>query len=135
MSKQEITAVSVALRSGGRFLLVKRGREPARGLFAFPGGRIEAGETAEEAARRELLEETGVTPGALSFFREIVIEGRRDGRPARYRLQVFLAEDGDGRARPGDDAETVGWYSLEEMRALPVTQSTLDIAEALAAKG
>ena len=55
-----IHAVSVAVVRGNRLLLVKRGREPSRGLHAFPGGRVEPGETNEEAARRELFEETGL---------------------------------------------------------------------------
>ncbi|MCA9448942.1 MAG: NUDIX hydrolase [Candidatus Omnitrophica bacterium] len=59
-------AVSVALTQGDRFLLVKRGRAPSLGEYAFPGGRVEAGETLEEAARRELLEETGYQARTLT---------------------------------------------------------------------
>ena len=64
--KPTLPAVSVAMRRHDRMLLVKRGRAPSRGLYAFPGGRVEAGETLEAAARRELLEETGLEAGELS---------------------------------------------------------------------
>src|SRR4051812_32458108 len=56
-----LPAVSVAIFHDGRFLLVKRGREPSKGFYAFPGGRVDAGEADEDAARRELAEETGLT--------------------------------------------------------------------------
>src|SRR3954470_12515537 len=44
----------------GRLLMIRRGREPSRGLWSLPGGRVEAGETAEEAVVREVREETGL---------------------------------------------------------------------------
>ncbi|TWG94668.1 ADP-ribose pyrophosphatase YjhB (NUDIX family) [Mesorhizobium sp. J18] len=126
MNPQAIPAVSVALRKGERLLLVRRGREPARGLHAFPGGRIEAGETAEEAVRRELIEETGLEAGALSLLREIDLKAH-DGRV--FRLRVFSGAYIGGEASPGDDAEHAAWYTVEEMRNLPMTASTLAIAE------
>ncbi len=51
----------------GRLLLIRRGHDPGRGLWSVPGGRIEAGETDQEAVVREVREETGlvVVPGPL----------------------------------------------------------------------
>src|SRR3954463_6150734 len=46
--------------AAGRLLLIRRGHEPSRGLWSLPGGRIEAGETAEQAVVREVREETGL---------------------------------------------------------------------------
>ena len=130
MGESDIHAVSLAVLVDGRFLLVRRGRAPAKGLFAFPGGRVEAGEDAETAIRRELLEETGLSAGAVSLFREITIDGE-SGR--RYLLKVFRAAEVEGEMREGDDADHVGWYTLGEMRSLPITDSTLAVAEGIAA--
>lgn len=125
----DIHAVSVALLRDGCFLLVRRAQPPARGQYAFPGGRVEPGESAEEAARRELLEETGLEAGELAPATEIVIEaGDRC-----YRLEVFSGMHVSGRMEAGDDADHAGWYTVEEMRAMPVTESTLAVAERIAA--
>jgi len=132
MDARDIHAVSLAVLVNGRFLLVRRGHPPAKGLFAFPGGRVETGEDAETAIRRELREETGLSAGAVSLFREITIEGE-SGR--RYLLKVFRAEEVEGAMREGDDADHVGWYTLSEMRSLPITASTLAVAEDIAAGG
>ena len=135
MSVSVIQAASVAILKAGRFLLVERGREPSKGLFAFPGGRLEPGETPEEAARRELFEETGLTAGELRLWRIIDLRGpeREDG--PIYRLHVFLGHSVDGAAAAADDAASLGWYSLDEMRGLPITDSTLAAACAIAPGG
>ncbi|TIS58122.1 MAG: NUDIX domain-containing protein, partial [Mesorhizobium sp.] len=51
-----IPAVSVAVVRGDRVLLVKRARAPSQGLYAYPGGKVEPGETPEECLVRELHE-------------------------------------------------------------------------------
>lgn len=122
-------AVSAAIVKEGRFLLVKRARAPAAGLFAFPGGRVEPGETPEEAVRRELTEETGVEAGTLRFLRELAIGDEAGSGAILFRLRVFHGAHAGGEARAGDDAAEAGWFTTEEMRALPMTETTLAIAE------
>jgi ADP-ribose pyrophosphatase YjhB (NUDIX family) len=130
MTGRIILAASVALRHGDRFLLVERGRAPARGQFAFPGGRLEAGESPEEAARRELFEETGLETGVLKLF-EVMDLGGDEPDGTIFRLHVFTGAYVIGEAVAHDDAASVGWYGTEEMERLPVTPSTLDVARRL----
>ena len=55
-----VPGAAVVCLKDDRVLLAQRGREPNKGRWSFPGGKIEAGETARETARREALEETGI---------------------------------------------------------------------------
>lgn len=123
-------AVSVALTQGDRFLLVKRGRAPSLGEYAFPGGRVEAGETLEAAARRELLEETGLVAGPL--WLHCVMDLASETAGMLYRLHVHAGLDFSGEAVAADDAAALGWYTLDEMPGLPATASTLAVARAIA---
>jgi ADP-ribose pyrophosphatase YjhB (NUDIX family) len=64
-----VVAAGVVVEGGdGRVLFVRRAKEPSRGLLAFPGGFVDFGETAEEAATREAHEETGIDVRDLRFL-------------------------------------------------------------------
>lgn len=126
-----VPAVSVALVIARRVLLVKRGREPARGIWAFPGGKVEPGETLEQAARRELLEETALAADQLEPHRLVAIPSQPDiGTPA-FSLTVFSGRAAAGVLAPGDDAEAAGWFDAAELEAMPVIPSVLEIAREL----
>lgn len=126
-----IPAVSVAAIDRGRILLVRRGRAPAEGLWAFPGGRVEPGETHSDAARRELAEETGLV--ADTFLEQCRIDLPADGaaRDSVFRLVVFVATGVVGEPVAGDDAAAAGWFTLAELERLPITASTLEMSRML----
>lgn len=71
-------AACVLLRKGDRFLSVSRKDDPD--AVGLPGGKVDPGETDEQAARRELEEETGLTAGDLRFLYAGRCEGGKDGR-------------------------------------------------------
>ena len=133
IADEPIPAVSVALVRGERVLLVKRGMAPSRGLYAFPGGRVEPGETLEQAARRELFEETGLQAGPLSPVVELLIGGAKGDAPVSFRLQVFSGAHVGGEPVSASDAEEAAFFTLDELRALPLTDMIEEIAEQLLA--
>jgi 8-oxo-dGTP diphosphatase len=113
----------------GRVLLVQRGQPPSEGLWAIPGGRVELGETLQQAAERELLEETGITIRAADPVYTFDVVLRDDaGRVQFHYVIVDLAADYvSGEPRAGDDARQVRWLSAAEVETLPVYQVTLDV--------
>jgi 8-oxo-dGTP diphosphatase len=118
----EVKAVSVAARIDGKWLLVKRAHAPSKGKYAFPGGRVEADEALEAAARRELREETGLEAGKLTVLAQEILPGNN----CFYALTVFSADAVSGALAAGDDAAAAGLFSLEEISALPMSPSTLE---------
>ncbi len=130
-------ASSAILMRDDRFLLVRRKNPPAASLFAFPGGRAEPGETAEEAAIREFREETGLIVFNPQLFATYDLETRAPDGSLRYHylLSVFrVEEDGRQDAIAEDDASECGWYSAEEIRGLPVPESVLECVERIMAE-
>ena len=124
--------VSIAIFHDGRFLLVLRGREPSKGLLAFPGGRVHEGEADEEAVRRELAEETGLTVESVSPLQQFLLPPSPSGLFPAFRLLVFRGYGPAGVLRAGDDAAEVGWFSLAEMEGLAIIPSVLETARRIA---
>lgn len=130
-------AVSVALQREGRFLLVLRANPPAQHLYAFPGGRVDPGETLEDAALRELEEETGLKAGNPRAFAQFDLPTRRaDGSlSSHFLLTVFLVDDPGGEPVAMDDAREIGWFSPREIRTLPAPESMVTCMDLLAEAG
>jgi len=127
-------AVSCVVRRDDRYLLVLRGPGPSAGHYAFPGGKVEAGERLEAAALRELREETGLEAGNVRFFRlyDLITHPGDVDPESHFVLAVHLAEVDDKQiAVAGDDAVALGWFAVHEVRDLPVPPSVMHCIDAL----
>ncbi|MGG7518881.1 NUDIX hydrolase [Allorhizobium undicola] len=128
-------ASSAIVVRDGRFLLVKRSAPPSADLYAFPGGKGEAGETPAETALRELQEETGLIGHNPELFATYELKPDTvENVNHHFLLSVFLvsvADDGT-QAMAASDAGALGWFTLEEVRQLPMPASVLECCEVLA---
>lgn len=116
-----ILAADLALLHGEpgheEILLVKRKWDPFSGLWAIPGGGVEPGESAETAAKRELLEETGLASGEIVQLRA-VSDPERDPRGWVVSV-VFVAKVQEKQtARAADDAVDAQWFSVRDLPEL-----------------
>ncbi len=104
-----LTVDVVLFDAHGRVLLIRRGHPPFKGAYALPGGFVDVGETVEAAARRELLEETGVVAGKLTLL-GVYSEPKRDPRGHTVSA-VFWGRARATAATAGDDAASVEWVA------------------------
>ena len=99
-----------------KVLLIERGGEPYKGYWAFPGGFLEMDESAEEGARRELMEETGLTTGVVRQFHAFSAPDR-DPRE-RVLTIAFYSLVRMSEVKGMDDARRAGWFPLHEVPRL-----------------
>lgn len=114
---QPVLAVLAIVIRGGEVLLVQRRNEPDAGLWGFPGGRLEYGETLAQGACRELLEETGVVASPQRFldFQEVIkppLPGR-DQPAFHYVLAGMHCAYQSGEPVADDDALEARFVSFD----------------------
>ena len=105
-------AVIAKAPEGNRILLIRRGGHPFLGKWAMPGGFVEKGERVEEAAARELMEETGITDVPVKLAGVFSKPGRD---PRGWVVTVLYAAQvdfGQVRAEAGDDAADAKWFTI-----------------------
>ena len=123
-----LAALAVTLDGAGksrRVLLVRRRNPPDAGLWGFPGGHVEPGETALDAAARELAEETGVIARPHAYLDNIdVIERGADGALRfHFLLAAVLCDYVSGQPVAADDALDAGWMPVAEVLSGQLPQS------------
>ena len=112
-----MVGIGVILLKPGAVLLVRRSKPPAAGTWSIPGGAQELGETAEEAARRELLEETGLVAGPLHLAANVDSIHRDDtGRVQfHYTILDFAGAWQGGEPRSGSDVSAAIFAPLDDL--------------------
>lgn len=126
-----LTVDGVVIKDG-KIVLIRRGRDPGRGLYALPGGFVEYGESVENSVVREVWEETGLETEPLDLV-GVYSDPSRDPRGHIVSL-VFLLRAVGGELRAGDDAETVGVFDLADLPPLAFDHTRI-VSDLLASKG
>lgn len=100
-------------------LLIRRKNNPFKGKWALPGGYVEIEELPEPAAKRELLEETGISNIPLRKV-DVFGEPGRDprGRTITIVYLGIIPSGFGGQAKAGDDAEGAQWFALDKLPEL-----------------
>ena len=127
--QQPVATAAAVVFKEGKILAIKRGQEPSKGKWSIPGGRIELGETAFEAARREVKEECSVEVAierVLDSVDNIIRD--EDGR-VKYHYVVIdlLARYVGGEIRAQSDAEECRWVTPQELVGLDITPMLRDM--------
>lgn len=122
-----VPAVGVVCLRADEVLLIRRGTPPRLGEWSLPGGRIEPGERARDAAARELLEETGVTARITGLID--VVDGLFPEAGRHYVLIDYAAVWVSGEPVAGDDAAEARFVSLAEARMLVAWDETRRIID------
>ncbi|MFZ2153182.1 MAG: NUDIX hydrolase [Microgenomates group bacterium] len=121
--------VGVLVRNKNKFLLVRETLEGGKDYWIIPGGKVEFGETLEIAAKREILEETGIVAKELSFlvFREAIAP------KYNYHGVIFFFETISETTETRDDVESkvieAKWFTREEVLKLPLVFSAKELFE------
>jgi len=136
--RRPIPAAGVVCFRGDDVLLVRRGAPPLAGRWSIPGGRIEWGERAADAALRELKEETGCTAELVGLVDVVdallTNSGAETGESrtpwAHYVLVDYAARWAAGEPLAGDDAHEARFFSQSEIAGLGLWSETVRVIEA-----
>lgn len=124
-------AASIAVVRAGKVLLAARTGLPDEQVFSLPGGIVEAGETLESAAVRELAEETGVIAEIVGFnaFREVIDRDEAGRLRRHFVIASFAARWISGEGEPSAEAPAIVWTDLAEAAALRLTSGLMPLLE------
>ena len=127
--ERPLVGVGVVVVRGETVLLVRRARPPLADRLSFPGGAQRLGETVEEAARRELAEETGVEAGALRLVAHAdVIERDEEGLVRFHYTVLDMAADWQsGEPRAGDDVSEAFFTPIADLESLGLDATHRDV--------
>jgi len=120
-----LIGVGALVMRGDEFLLVKRMHEPSKGLWSIPGGLVDLGEAVEEAARREVEEETGVKI-ELERLLDVIDNIIRDANGKvryHYVLVDYLARPLTGEVKASSDVLEARWVKASDLAKYEVTKT------------
>ena len=112
-----VVGVGAVVVRDGRALIIKRAHEPRKGEWSLPGGLLELGESLQDAARREIKEETGLDVVVGPIIETFDRVHRDDAGRIRYHFVIvdFVCWSDDGEAVAGSDAEAWRGSAADEI--------------------
>ena len=119
-----VAAVGVLIQDKDKVLLIKRGTEPGKDLWSIPGGMIELGETAREAGKREVEEETGLKvklDHVIDVFDRIFLDNNGVVE-SHYVIMDFLGHPVGGVVKPTKEAKAYKWVRIKEADRFPTSE-------------
>jgi ADP-ribose pyrophosphatase len=131
--KFPIAGVGTLIKKEGRYLLIKRAADPDAGLWSIPGGLIEVGEKAVEAAIREAYEETGLEIRIISILdvMDKIVIGKDDQVKYHFVIIDYLAEPIAGELNPRDDALDAQWVYPKDFRSYNMSSTLVELLKEL----
>lgn len=119
----KVAASAAIFRDDGKLLIGLRGKDPRRRVWSLPGGHVEAGETAADAALREIREETGIEAELLGLvdINDVILRRDDGALHAHYLLTIFYGRWLAGEPMPGDDCLEARFVDIEEIESLETT--------------
>jgi 8-oxo-dGTP diphosphatase len=123
--------VGAVIFRGEEFLIVRRGQEPAKGSWSLPGGMVEVGEGLEEAIKREIQEETGLTVKILGItaILERIYRDDNHNIPYHYVLIDFACDYVSGELNPASDITDARFVSLSGLPEFPLASFTVQVVQ------
>ena len=124
-----ICGVGIVVFFQQKVLLIRRVKPPRQGEWSIPGGKQKLGETLQQAARREVQEETGLNLGPLMLV-DVVDSIFKDSQGQiqyHYSLVEWIGEFVSGELNAADDASDAEWFELNEIKNLGLWEKTVEI--------
>lgn len=127
--EKPMVGVGVLIQEDDRYLLIKRAAEPDADLWSVPGGMVELGERATEAAKREALEETGLDVEIVEVLGIVdkIVEG--DGNRIKFHFVIvdYLAHPVGGSLEASSDALDARWVRSADFRDYEMSPTLVEL--------
>ena len=128
---QPVVGVGAIITNRDSVLLVRRGREPQKGIWSIPGGVLQLGETLEEGIRREVREEAGLDVRVVERIEvvERILPDATGKLEYHYILIDYLCEPTGGALQAADDAAEAAWVDRGDLDEYEITPGTTAVIE------
>jgi len=126
-----ISVVTIVSNNKGEILMVKRRKPPFANRWSLPGGHLEFGEDLENAAKREVLEETGLIVEIIrliDFKNKIMMD---NGKMYHYIIFCFEGKAKSGKLSSGDDVKEVAWVNPKNIEISQLSPAIIDFIKHL----